>query len=83
MNLSIFTDTTEGEMTFGEVVALYLVELGLSQSELARRMNTGRQTVNSIINDGSRKSPRLDTAMQIADAIGVPLQEMIDRMKEE
>lgn len=83
MNLSIFTDTTEGEMTFGEVVALYLVEIGLSQSELARRMNTGRQTVNSIINDGSRKSPRLDTAMQIADAIGVPLQEMIDRMKEE
>ena len=70
-------------MTFGEVVALYLAEMGLSQSELARRMNTGRQTVNSIINDGSRKSPRLDTAMQIADAIGVPLQEMIDRMKEE
>ena len=83
MNLSRFADTMEGEMTFGEVVALYLDELGMSQSELARRMETGRQTVNSIIIDGNRRAPRLDTAMQIADALGVPLQDMIDRMKSE
>lgn len=70
-------------MTFGEVVALYLKELGISQSELARRMDTGRQTVNSIIINDKRRAPRLDTAMQIADALGVPLQEMIDRMKSE
>lgn len=83
MYLSRFSDTMEGEMTFGDVVALYLDELGISQSELARRMNTGRQTVNSIIIDERRRAPRLDTAMQIADALGVPLQEMINRMKEE
>lgn len=70
-------------MTFGEVVELYLMEIGLSQSELARRMGTGRQTINSIVNDKKRFAPRLDTAMQIADALGVPLQEMIDRMKSE
>lgn len=70
-------------MTFGEVVALYLKELGMSQSELARRMDTGRQTVNSIVINDNRRAPRLDTAMQIADALGVPLQEMIDRMKDE
>ena len=70
-------------MTFGEVVELYLMEMGLSQSELARRMGTGRQTINSIVNDKKRLAPRLDTAMQIADALGVPLQEMIDRMKSE
>ena len=70
-------------MTFGEVVELYLMEMGLSQSELARRMGTGRQTINSIVNDKKRFAPRLDTAMQIADALGVPLQEMIDRMKSE
>ena len=81
MFLSRFTDTMEGEMTFGEVVALYLDELGVSQSELARRMHTGRQTVNSIIINGNRRAPRLDTAMQIADALGVPLQDVIDRMK--
>lgn len=68
-------------MTFGEVVALYLEEAGMSQSDLARKMNTGRQTINSIIIDDKRRAPRLDTAMQIADALGVPLQEMIDRTK--
>jgi len=70
-------------MTFGEVVSLYLEEVGMSQSELARKMNTGRQTINSIIIDERRRAPRLDTAMQIADALGVPLQDMIDRMKSE
>lgn len=46
-------------MTFGEVVLHYLNTLGVSQSELARRMGTGRQTVNSIIkNKGLR--PTLD-----------------------
>ena len=69
-------------MTFGEVVLLYLEERNLSQSELARKMGTGRQTVNSIIKSG-RRGPTLDTAIAIADAFGVPLQEMVDRMKEE
>ena len=69
-------------MTFGAVVARYLDEKGISQSELARRVGTGRQTINSIIrNEGLR--PTLDTAVAIADALGVPLQEMVDRMREE
>ena len=68
-------------MTFGEVVLLYLDRLGMSQSELARRMGTGRQTVNSIIKSG-RRGPTLDTAIAIAEALGVPLQELVDRMKE-
>lgn len=67
-------------MTFGQVVEQYLQELGISQSELARRVGTGRQTINSIIrNDGLR--PTLSTAIDIADALGVPLQEMVDRMR--
>ena len=69
-------------MTFGEVVTYYLEQLDVSQSELARRMGTGRQTLNSIIK-GNRRGPRLDTAIAIADALGVPLQEMIDKMKED
>ena len=68
-------------MTFGEVVLIYLERLGMSQSELARRMGTGRQTVNSIIKSG-RRGPTLDTAIAIAEALGVPLQEMVDLMKE-
>lgn len=68
-------------MTFGEVVTYYLEELNVSQSELARRMGTGRQTVNSLIK-GGRRGPTLDTALAISEALGVPLQEMIDKMKE-
>ena len=66
-------------MTYGEVVDYYLKELGITQSELARKMGTGRQTLNSIIK-GNRRGPRLDTAIAIADALGVSLQEMIDMM---
>ena len=68
-------------MTYGEVVSYYLEKLGVSQSELARRMNTGRQTINSIIKSG-RRGPTLDTALAISDALGVPLQEMVEKMKE-
>ena len=68
-------------MTFGEVVQLYIDEQGITQSELARRMGCARQTVSSVCEEG-RRAPRLDTAMAIADALGVSLQEMVDRMAE-
>lgn len=69
-------------MTYGEVVTYYLDKLGISQSELARRMGTGRQTVNSIIKSG-RRGPTLDTALAISKALGIPLQDMVDKMAEE
>lgn len=69
-------------MTFGEVVTYYLNELGINQSELARRMGTGRQTVNSLIK-GGRRGPTLDTALAISEALGVSLQEMVDKMQED
>lgn len=69
-------------MTYGEVVLYYLELLGVSQSELARRMGTGRQTVNSIIKSG-RRGPTLDTAIAISNALSVPIQEMVDKMQEE
>ena len=67
-------------MTFGEVVLHYLNALGVSQSELARRVGTNRSTINCIIKD-ERRSPTLDTAVAIADALGVPLEEMVDMMR--
>ena len=83
MIVSVFVDFLGvRRMTFGEVVQHYLDALGVSQSELARRMGTGRQTVNSIIkNKGLR--PTLDTAIAIANALGVPLSEMVDMMRGE
>ena len=70
-----------GNMTYGDVVAYYLELLGVSQSELARRMGTGRQTVNSVIK-GGRRGPTLDTVLAISEALDVPIQEMVDKMNE-
>lgn len=67
---------------FGVVLSQYLDELGISQSELARRMGTGRQTLNSIIK-GGRRGPTLETAVAISEALGIPLDEMIARMKDD
>lgn len=69
-------------MTFGQVVEKCIAERGMSQSELARRIGTGRQTVNSIIKDGTR-GPRLETAIAISRALGLSLSEMVAMMEEE
>lgn len=68
-------------MTFGQVVERCLAERGMSQSELARRIGTGRQTVNSIIKDGTR-GPRLETAIAISKAFGMSLSEMVAMMEQ-
>lgn len=68
-------------MTYGEVLSLYLKELNVSQNELARRLDTNTSTVNALIR-GRAKSPTLKMAREIASALGVSLQEMVDRMDE-
>lgn len=68
--------------SFGEVVRLYMDERGMSQSELARLMGTGRQTVNNLLRDG-RRGPTLETAVAVADAFGVTVDELVDKMKED
>lgn len=67
-------------MTFGEVFQYYMDKVGMTQSEVARKMGTGRQTINSIIK-GGRRGPTLETALGIADALGIPLDDMIFMMK--
>jgi len=69
-------------MTFGKVVDLYLKERGMSQAELARHAGIGKQTLSDLIT-GANNNPRLDTAFAIANALGVSLQEMVDRMESE
>lgn len=68
------------DMTFGEVVRLYLRDRGMTQSELARRMGVGRQTVNSLLKEDGR-SPILETAIAVANALDVQLQELVDMMR--
>lgn len=68
--------------SFGEVVRYYMEERGMSQSELARRMGTGRQTVNNLLRD-NRRGPTLDTAIAVAEAFGVTVDELVSMMREE
>lgn len=68
--------------SFGEVVRHYMEERGMSQSELARRMCTGRQTVNNLLRD-NRRGPTLDTAIAVAEAFGVTVDELVSMMREE
>lgn len=67
--------------SFGDVVREYMDEQGVTQSELARRMGTSRQTINNMLRDG-RRGPTLVTAIAVSEAFGVSLSEMIARMRE-
>ena len=66
-------------MEYREVLQRYLEELGISQAELARRIGRPRSTVNSLLKHRA-KEPTLGTAKAIADALGISLEEMADRV---
>lgn len=63
-------------MEYKDVLAYYLDAKGLSAAELARRIDSPRSTVNELLK-GRAKDPKLGTAKAIADAFGVPLEEMV------
>ncbi|MBR3325852.1 MAG: helix-turn-helix transcriptional regulator [Atopobiaceae bacterium] len=66
-------------MTYGEVLSFYLEELDVSQNELARRLKTNPSTINALVK-GRARNPTLKMARDIAAALGVSLQEMVDKM---
>lgn len=66
-------------MTYGEVLDYYINEVGISRAELARRAKVGRSQITELIN-GKTKEPGLTRAKAIADALGVPLNDMLDMM---
>jgi len=67
-------------MKYGEVLAYYIEKQGVSAAELARRIGSPRSTVHGLLS-GRAKSPTLDTAVAIADALEVPLKDMIKMME--
>ena len=69
-------------MTFGKLLAALLDEKGITAGELARRIGTNRSSIYSLIN-GKAKEPTLKRAKQIADALGVTLDELAERMDDE
>lgn len=68
-------------MRYGEVLEYYIEYLGLTKAELAKRTNISRGQISDLIS-GRTKEPGLTRAKVIADGLGVPLQEMIDKMSE-
>ena len=64
-------------MEYKDVLAYYLETTGISAAELARRIDSPRSTINELLK-GRAKDPKLGTAKAIADALGVPLEEMVD-----
>lgn len=69
------------EYKFGQLVKAKLGELGMNQSELARRVNKGRSYINYVVtgknksaqSKQSRPNPRL--VEQIARELGIPTDE--------
>ena len=69
-------------MTYGEVLDYYIRETGVSRAELARRIGASRSQITDLIK-GRTKEPGLTRAKMIADALGVPLNDMLDMMFEQ
>ena len=69
-------------MEYAEVLHYYLAKCGVSQAELARRLGTSRSSVGELIR-GRSKTPSVYKAKAIADALGIPLQDMLDMLFDE
>lgn len=69
-------------MTYGAVLDYFIRKTGISRAELARRVGIGRSQVTELIN-GKTREPTLTRAKQMADALGVTLEEMLNMMFDE
>lgn len=62
-------------MEYRDVLAHYLEKKGMTPAELAHAIGSPRSTINALLK-GRAKEPTLGKAKAIADALGVPLEEM-------
>ena len=68
-------ERTVPRMTLGERIAYHRNRLGLSQGELAGRMNVSRQAVSKWETDGSL--PDLDRLIALSGLFGLTLDELV------
>ena len=69
-------------MDFAHAVRQLFNESGLSQAELCRRGNFSRAYVSMLLS-GEVGNPKFDRACQIADALGVTLEDFRKLMQDE
>ena len=67
-------------MEYRKALATILREQGVSQADLARRIDKSRSYVSQLMS-GRVNEPSLSIAFKIADALGVTVQDFIDLMK--
>lgn len=61
-------------MTFGEKLKNLRIRAGLTQDELAKKLNASKQSISRYEN--STREPNIKTAKRIADALGVSLESL-------
>lgn len=69
-------------MEYGKALRRILRELDVSQAELARRMDTSTAYVSQLCS-GKIKEPTLSKAFEIADALGVSVDQFAELMRSE
>lgn len=67
-------------MSFGSKLKQYRLKLGLSQDELAKKLNTTKQVISRYENE--QRSPKISVAVEIAEKLGLPLDSLIDDRKD-
>lgn len=68
-------------MSFGEKLLMLREKAGITQEALAQKIGISKQNISRYEN--SNREPNIRTAKKIADALGVPLEELTsDRSKE-
>ena len=66
-------------MEYADVLRYYLEKTGMTQAELASKTGSTRSSIGKLMK-GRSKAPSIFKAKAIADAFGMPLQHMVDRM---
>lgn len=69
-------------MEYGKALRRILRELDVSQAELARRMGTSTAYVSQLCS-GKIKEPTLSKAFEVADALGVSVDQFAELMRSE
>ena len=67
-------------MEYGKALRIILRDLGLKQADLARRMGASTAYVSQLCS-GKIKEPTLTKAYEIADALGVSINEFVELMR--
>ena len=63
-------------MTFGSKLKTIRLSLGLSQEEFAKKLNTTKQVISHY--ETEQRTPKITVAQKYAEALNVPLHDLID-----